>query len=144
MMPSAFAHVCIRVHDVERFLAFHESLGFEQRGRLLLEDAFNTYVGLPNERETLELTVSVGRDQPYELGTGYGHVATIVDDLDKAPAALADQGIALTRPPFAPGGREELRITFLEDPSGYHVEVIDGGGVFTPPNDPTRPSQTTA
>jgi lactoylglutathione lyase len=34
------------------------------------------------------------------VGTGYGHIAIGVDDLDATLAALADQGIEPERPPL--------------------------------------------
>jgi lactoylglutathione lyase len=85
----------------------------------------------------LELTVNDGRMEPYDLGTGYGHVALSVEDLDATLRALAEQGIHPERSPYAPGGRDELRICFLVDPDGYRVELIDGP--FVTPRDAPRP-----
>ena len=139
-MPRAFVHVCLRARDIERSVAFYEALGFEQRGRLVFANAFNIYLGLPGGPDCLELTVNVGHDEPYDLGSGFGHFAMTVDDLDQMLLTLEKQGIVPTRPPFAPGGREELRIAFIEDPDGYQVELIDGGR-FIPPMDPPHPSE---
>ena len=102
-------HTCIRVLDPDRSVAFYEALGFEPRGRLQFESAYNLYMGLPGDGDTLELTVNVGRTKPYDLGDGYNHVAITVDDLDSLLAKLAEQGIEPEKPPFAPGGREEYR-----------------------------------
>ena len=128
-------HTCIRVLDPERSLAFYEALGFERRGRLQFESAYNLYLGLPGDGDTLELTVNVGRTEPYDLGDGYNHVAITVDDLDALLERLATHGIEPEKPPFAPGGREEYRICFVQDPDGYRVELIDGGA-FPTPQDP--------
>ena len=129
-----FVHVNVRVRDVEASLRFYEALGFERRGRLQFEGAYNVYLGLPGDGDTLELTVNEGREEPYHLGTGYGHVALSVEDLDGLLARLAEQGIAPEKPPYAPGGREEFRICFVQDPDGYRIELIDGP--FTTPQDP--------
>src|SRR4051794_6912771 len=40
---------------------FYEALGFEERGRLNFDSAYNVYMGLPGGGDTLELTVNVGR-----------------------------------------------------------------------------------
>ena len=111
-----------------------EALGFERRGRLQFDGAYNIYLGLPGDGDTLELTVNEGREEPYDLGTGYGHVALAVEDLDDLLARLAEQGIEPEKPPYAPGGREEFRICFLADPDGYRIELIDGE--FQTPQDP--------
>ena len=128
-------HTCIRVLDPDRSVAFYEALGFEPRGRLQFESAYNLYMGLPGDGDTLELTVDVGHNEPYDLGDGYNHVAITVDDLDGLLAALAEQGIEPEKPPYAPGGREEYRIAFVADPDGYRIELIDGGE-FPTPQDP--------
>ena len=129
-------HTNIRVRDIDASLRFYGALGFERRGRLQFEGAYNIYLGLPGDGDTLELTVNEGRDEPYDLGTGYGHVAVAVDDLDGLLARLAEQGIEPEKPPYHPGGRTEYRICFVADPDGYRTELIDGA--FATPQDPDR------
>jgi lactoylglutathione lyase len=127
-------HTNLRVRDIDASLRFYEALGFERRGRLQFDAAYNVYLGLPGDGDTLELTVNEGREQPYDLGDGYGHVAIEVEDLDGLLARLADEGIEPEKPPYAPGGRDEFRICFVADPDGYRTELIDG--VFRTPSDP--------
>jgi lactoylglutathione lyase len=131
-----FAHTNVRVRDIDASLRFYEALGFERRGRLQFDSAYNIYLGLPGDGDTLELTVNVGREEPYDLGDGYGHVALQVDDLDALLESLAAQGIEPEKPPYAPGGREEFRICFVADPDGYRIELIDGE--FDTPQDPDQ------
>jgi lactoylglutathione lyase len=139
-MPTAFVHTCIRSLDIEASLRFYGLLGYEQRGRLVFESAYNVYLGLPGDGDTLELTVNVGRTEPYDLGDGYNHMALVVDDLDALLARLAAAGIEPEKPPYAPGGREEVgRICFVRDPDGYRIELIDGGA-FPTPQDPPHPA----
>jgi lactoylglutathione lyase len=135
-MARRYVHTCIRVLDPERSVRFYEALGYERRGRLQFETAFNVYLGLPGDGDSLELTVNAGRDQPYDLGDGYNHIAITVDDLDATLEELARHGIAPEKPPFHPGGRPEVgRICFVQDPDGYRIELIDGGA-FPTPQDP--------
>jgi lactoylglutathione lyase len=129
-----FVHANMRVSDIDASLRFYEALGFERRGRLQFDGAYNIYLGLPGDGDTLELTVNEGRGEPYDLGTGYGHIALSVEDLDGLLERLSAQGIEPERPPYAPGGREEFRICFVADPDGYRVELIDGA--FETPQDP--------
>jgi lactoylglutathione lyase len=133
--PLKLVHTCMRVRDIDASLRFYEALGFERRGKLDFGSAYNIYLGVPGDGDTLELTVNAGQDEPYDLGNGYGHVALTVDDLDGLLARLAEQGIEPEKPPYHPGGREEYTICFLTDPDGYRIELIDGGA-FPTPQDP--------
>ena len=119
-------HTCYRITDPERSVAFYEALGFEKRRELPIRDeAVNIFMGLPGDGDRLELTHNFGVDS-YELGTGYGHVALTVDDIDATLARLADQGIEPERAPYTvrEGGS---RLTFVRDPDGYRVELIERG-----------------
>ena len=129
-------HTNVRVRDIDASLRFYEALGFEHRGRLQFETAYNIYLGLPGDGDTLELTVNHGRDEPYDLGDGYGHIALTVEDFDGLLKRLAEQGIVPEKPPYGPGGRDEFRICFVVDPDGYRVELIDGD--FNTPQDPDQ------
>jgi lactoylglutathione lyase len=120
-------HTCYRVTDPERSVAFYEALGFEKRRELPIRDeAVNYFLGIP-DHESPELELTYNFDTPeggYEPGTGYGHIAVTVDDLDATLAALAEKGIEPERPPYSvrEGGS---RICFVRDPDGYRVELIE-------------------
>jgi lactoylglutathione lyase len=121
-------HTCYRITDVERSVAFYRALGFEERRRLpIREEAINVFMGLPGDGERLELTYNFDvPDGGYEIGTGYGHIAVTVGDLDETLARLAGEGIAPERPPYTvrEGGS---RLCFVRDPDGYRVELIEKG-----------------
>jgi lactoylglutathione lyase len=136
-MSLTFVHTCVRARDIDASVRFYEALGFERRGRLSFETAYNVYMGLPGAGDQLELTVNVGREEPYDLGDGYNHIALTVEDINKTLGVLKDAlGVEPEKPPFHPGGREELPlICFVADPDGYRVELIDGGR-FDTPQDP--------
>jgi lactoylglutathione lyase len=136
-MSLSFVHTCMRVRDPEASVRFYRGLGFEPRGRLNFETAYNIYLGLPGAGDQLELTVNKGREEPYDLGEGYNHIALTVDDLDGVLARLDDElGVAPEKAPYRPGGRDDLpRIAFVADPDGYRIELIDGGR-FDTPQDP--------
>jgi lactoylglutathione lyase len=122
-------HTCYRITEPDRSVAFYEALGFEERGRMPIRDeATNIFMGLPGDADRLELTHNHATPEGgYELGTGYGHIALTVDDLDGTLARLQDEhGIAPERPPYTvrDGGS---RICFVRDPDGYRVELIERG-----------------
>jgi lactoylglutathione lyase len=129
-------HTNVRVRDIDASLRFYEALGFERRGRLQFDGSYNVYLGLPGDGDTLELTVNEGRDEPYDLGSGYGHIAVTVEDLDGLLQGLAERGIEPEKPPYHPGDRPDIRICFVADPDGYRIELIDGD--FVTPQDPDR------
>ncbi len=131
-----FVHTNVRVQDIDASLRFYAALGFERRGRLQFDGAYNIYLGLPGDGDTLELTVNEGREESYDLGSGYGHIALSVEDLDGLLERLAAEGIEPEKAPYAPGGREEFRICFVADPDGYRIELIDGA--FETPQDPDQ------
>ena len=135
-MTNRYIHTCIRVRDPEASERFYEALGFERRGRLNFETAYNVYMGLPGDGDVLELTVNHDNDGPYDLGTGYNHMALTVDDIDDVLATLEPLGVQPEKPPYRPGGRGDLPlIAFVADPDGYRIELIDGGA-FPTPQDP--------
>ena len=118
-------HTCYRITDPERSVAFYEALGLEKRRELPIRDeALNYFLGVPGQDlPELELTHNFGVDS-YELGTGYGHVALTVEDLDGTLDRLAAQGIEPEPPPYSirEGGS---RLCFVRDPDGYRIELIE-------------------
>ena len=113
-------HTCYRIFEVDRSGAFCEAPGFQEIGRLPIRDeAINVFMGLPDDgpEPRLELTFNLGRDEPYEIGTGYGHIAITTPDLGHALENLAKQGIEPERPPYTvrEGGP---RLCFVRDPDG--------------------------
>jgi len=120
-------HTCYRILDINRSVAFYEALGFRETGRLPIRDeAINVFMNQPGDGDMprLELTYNIGRTEPYEIGTGYGHIAITAEDLDGALARLAEQGIEPERPPYSvrEGGS---RLCFVRDPDGYRIEIIE-------------------
>jgi lactoylglutathione lyase len=122
---ARFLHTCYRIGEIDRSVAFYEKLGFEESGRMPIgEEAINVFMALPGEDPRLELTYNHGVDS-YDLGSGYNHIALVVDDLDATLAALAAEGIEPEKAPYRPGGRTEGHlICFLRDPDGYRIELI--------------------
>jgi lactoylglutathione lyase len=95
-------HTCYRITDIDRSVAFYEALGFEEVRRMPIRDeATNVFMNQPEDgaEPRLELTFNHGKTEPYDLGTGYGHIAITAPDLDGTLARLAEQGIEPERPP---------------------------------------------
>src|SRR4028119_1646103 len=97
-MASELIHTCYRITDIDASVDFYEKLGFEELRRMPIGDeATNVFMGLPGDGARLELTYNHHQDGPYEVGTGYGHIAITVEDLDGTAETAAARG--------PPGGR---------------------------------------
>lgn len=127
---TRFVHTMLRIVEPERTIAFYQALGFEFRRELPIVregelEATNYFLGIPGTAEP-ELELTFNHDgRSYELGTAYGHIALVVDDLDATLARLAGQGIEPEREPYRvrEGGS---RLCFVRDPlNGYRVELIE-------------------
>ena len=126
-MTARFLHTMVRVTDPERSRTFYEALGMEfRRESPIVRDgeteATLYFFGFPGQEEELELTFNHD-GSTYELGTGYGHIAIGVDDLDSTLARLAEQGIEPERAPYQvrEGGSW---LCFVRDTDGYRIEII--------------------
>jgi lactoylglutathione lyase len=128
---ASFLHTMVRITNPERSRAFYEALGFRfsrdmdivRNGEL---EATNYFFSIGDQENVLELTFNHD-GRTYDLGSGYGHVAIGVDDLDSTLAALASEhGIEPERPPYQvrEGG---ARICFVRDPDEYRIELIETG-----------------
>jgi lactoylglutathione lyase len=125
---TRYLHTMYRITDPDRSRAFYEALGLEFRRDMDIvrdgeKEATNYFFGVPSQDEELELTYNHD-GRTYDLGSGYGHIALAVDDLDGTLSRLKDEGIEPERPPYQvrAGGS---RLCFVQDPDGYRIELIE-------------------
>ncbi|MBO3761951.1 VOC family protein [Ciceribacter sp. L1K22] len=125
-------HSMIRVLEEARSVEFYRTaFALDIAERLDFETFTLIYLSNPETEFELELTVNKGRDEAYDLGTGYGHLAVSVTDLDAEHRRMDDAG-------FAPGKIVEFnrdgslfaRFFFVTDPDGYKIEVLQRHGRF--------------
>ena len=126
-MTARFLHTMVRVTDPAKSRAFYEALGFTFAREMDIvrsgeKEATNYFFSLGDDDSVLELTFNHD-GRAYDLGTGYGHIAIGVDDLDGTLARLQAQGIEPERPPYQvrEGGNW---LCFVRDPDGYRIEII--------------------
>jgi lactoylglutathione lyase len=120
------------VLDEARSLAFYrQAFGFAVAGRLDFPSFTLVYLRNDEADFEIELTINKGRLEPYELGTGYGHIAFVVDDLDAEHARFKELGYAPRDvAEFKPDGALLARFFFVEDPDGYKIEVLQSHGRY--------------
>ncbi len=117
-------HVGLRVSDLERSLAFYTAVGYTVVG-VVEGTAFGslTMLRLPgDEFVTIELVHDRAKG-PVDLGTGINHLVVQVGSLEGTLAELAAKGIT-AEPPELPGGADGPRTSWLTDPDGYRIELV--------------------
>jgi len=126
-------HTMVRVLDEERSVAFYkQAFGLEVKDRYPF-DGF-TLVYLKNAENDFEIELTVNHDQTeaYSHGSGYGHLAVSVDDVDHEHRRI--DGLGLEPTPvkeFHRDGALMAKFFFVQDPDGYKVEVLQRHGRYT-------------
>lgn len=129
MSKARMLHTMLRVHDLEKSLDFYTRLlGM----KLLRKNDYPSgeftlaFVGYGDEaaNAVIELTHNWGQNEPYQLGTGFGHIALGVLDIYAVCDQLAKEGVKIPRPP-GPMKHGSTVIAFIEDPDGYKIELIE-------------------
>jgi lactoylglutathione lyase len=125
---ARYLHTMVRITDPGRSRAFYEALGFRfgsemdivRNGEL---EATNYFFSIGDAENVLELTFNHD-GRTYEMGTGYGHIAVGVDDMNETLARLKERGIEPERAPYRvrEGGSY---IAFVRDPDSYRVELVE-------------------
>lgn len=123
-------HTMLRVGNLEESLKFYtEVLGMKLLRQKDYPDGKFTlaFVGYGDESDhtVLELTYNWGVDK-YDLGNAYGHIAIGVDDIYATCDEIKARGGKVVREP-GPMKHGTTVIAFVEDPSGYKIELIQLG-----------------
>ena len=119
-------HSMIRVSDEQKSVEF-----YQQAFGLDVEDKFDfdgfTLVYLRNEENDFEIELTINHDstEPYTHGSGYGHIAVCVDDLESEHTKMESLGYSPTPiKEFHREGDLMAKFFFLQDPDGYKIEVL--------------------
>ena len=123
-------HTMLRVGDLEASIRFYcDVLGM----KLLRRDDFPdgrftlAFVGYGDESNHTAIELTYNWDTlAYTIGDAYGHIAIGVDDIYATCDAITAKGGKVIR---APGAMKHgtTVIAFIEDPTGYKVELIGIG-----------------
>jgi lactoylglutathione lyase len=122
-------HTMIRVLDLEKSIKFYtELLGMKLLRKHDFPDGRFTlaFVGYGSEENStvVELTHNWDQTEPYQLGSGFGHLALGVRGIYAVCATLEKQGAQIPRKP-GPMKHGTTHIAFIEDPDKYRIELID-------------------
>ena len=125
-------HMMVRVKEEARSVDFYrKAFGLEISDRVDFPDFTLIYMRGRDSPFEVELTVNKGRQEPYALGDGYGHLAVSVADLDSEHDRLGALGLNPKKiVEFNRDGALLARFFFIEDPDGYKIEVLQRQGRF--------------
>lgn len=126
MAHCKMTHEMIRVFDLERSMAFYaDALDMHESRRKEQPAGKFTLVFLSDGESDfeLELTYNYDPEVPYTHGTGYGHLAVWVDDLEATYEEHQQKGYTVG-PLKGLSGDGRKNYYFLTDPDGYQIEVI--------------------
>jgi len=125
-------HLMIRVLDEARSVDFYQrAFGLGVADRYIFDSFTLVYLRNTETDFEIELTINHGREQPYNLGDGYGHVAVAVDDVVAEHARLTNENLSPTPiKEFHRDGALMARFFFLQDPDGYKIEVLQKHGRY--------------
>ncbi len=120
-------HTMLRVGDLEASIGFYcDVLGMKLLRKQDFPDGKFTlaFVGYGTESDNTVIELTHNWDtSAYTIGDAYGHIAIGVDDIYATCDRISAKGGKVVR---APGAMKHgtTVIAFVEDPTGYKVELI--------------------
>ena len=117
--------VAYRVTDLGRSLSFYSALGYIEVGQVAFDDGARlVLLRFPGEpAATLELVHRPG-DGRVDVGSGFDHLAIQVDTLAATLETLTEAGLE-PGPLQYPGGPDGPKTSWLTDPDGYRIELVE-------------------
>ncbi len=125
-------HTMIRVLDLENSIDFYKkAFDLDVADRFDFDDFALVYLRNDENDFEIELTLNKGQTEPYTHGTGYGHVAVCVDDLNSEHARFKELELnPADLKEFHRDGSLMARFFFVQDPDGYKIEVLEHHGRY--------------
>jgi lactoylglutathione lyase len=116
-------HLGLRVADLDRSLAFYTAVGYEVVGEVRETDLGHlTMLKLPDDEfVSIEVVHDPGGAAVAE--TRLSHLVIQVGSMDDTLAELAARGIGI-RAPTSPDGSEDFLTTWIVDPDGNRIELV--------------------
>ncbi|WP_333473868.1 VOC family protein [Shewanella nanhaiensis] len=123
---SKLIHTMIRVRDLETSIAFYQAaLGLEIKEQFIFDEFTLTYLGNQTTDFELELTYNHDTDNDYSHGSGYGHIAVSVEDIEESFHGLTLLDMKPTNIKHLNHKNTHLAsFFFIQDPDGYKIEFL--------------------
>jgi lactoylglutathione lyase len=116
--------VCLNVTDLDRAVAFYETLGLTCTSRTSIPDAEEAIVEHEEEKGgKLQLAQQHAQDGPIEPGSAFRKLCLFTDDIEAVHAAAVAAGHISVR---APTRLDQWPVTvgLVDDPDGYRIELL--------------------
>ncbi len=125
-------HAMIRVIDLDASLTFYkQALDLDIAERLDFDGFSLVYLRNEENDMELELTWNEGTTEPYTHGSGYGHIAVAVDDLEAEYQKLVELNYNPAEiKEFFREGTLLAKFFFVQDPDGYKIEFLQRHGRY--------------
>ena len=124
-----FLHTRIRVSDLDKTIAFYETLGFQLTRRTDKSPAGNQLAFLELEGNDHFLELCYSPDFEVKFPEDLMHTAVGVSDIVSYCDTLETAGIEIWpedwRTAFPSGTKSKM--AFVTDPDGYEVEILERG-----------------
>jgi lactoylglutathione lyase len=126
-------HSMIRVMDEAKSVDFYtRAFGLAVKDRFDFDGFTLVYLKNAENDFEVELTINHGRAEAYTHGTGYGHLALSVDDIEAEHRRFTAAGFNPSPvKEFHRGGALMAKFFFVADPDGYKIEVLQRHGRYT-------------
>ncbi len=146
-----YLHTMVRIRDIHESLDFYCSkLGLKEISRKESESGRFTLIFLAaagdeaaarkNWAPMVELTYNWpdenGKNEFYEDGRNFGHLAYRVDNIYALCQSLMDAGVIINRPP------RDGHMAFVRSPDGISIELLQKGDPL-PPQEPWKSLKNT-
>ncbi len=117
-------HFGLRVADLDQSLAFYTAVGYEVVGRVPDSPAGQlTMLKLPDDDVVSIELVFDARNAGTHQGTALSHLVIQVESMDATVTDLRTKGIEVADPD-SPDGSADFLTTWLSDPDGNRIELV--------------------
>ncbi|MET9310237.1 VOC family protein [Kribbella sp. NPDC003505] len=114
----------LRVSDLERSLSFYAAVGYVELSKIPFDDGSSlVWLRLPGESSVSLELVHRPADGPVEV-RGFEHFAIEVGSLAGTVDRLTASGLQ-PGPVELPGGADGPKTSWVVDPDGYRIELVE-------------------
>jgi lactoylglutathione lyase len=115
---------CVYVSDLERTIAFYETLGLTCTSRTDIPAHKEAILENPERGGKIQLAKQLENAAPIAMGTAMWKLYVDTDDCEALHARAVEAGYTSTMAPMKLD-RWPVTIAFLADPDGYQVELVE-------------------
>lgn len=129
-MKVRYLHTMVRVHDLDKSIAFYNLLGLHETRRIVNDKGRFTLVFLAAEGQPetpVELTFNWDGDTGLPSDSRhFGHLAYSFGNIYEICKHLMDNGVVINRPP------RDGHMAFVRSPDNVSIELLQDGEPLAP------------